>query len=31
MLTFVELVMCGNPLQRFSSGLEPDPEPTLEF
>jgi len=31
MLTFQERVLCGNPLQRFGSGLEPDPEPTREF
>jgi len=31
MLTFEERVLCGNPLQRFGSGLEPDPEPTREF
>ena len=31
MLTFEERVLCGNPLQRFGSRLEPDPEPTLEF
>jgi hypothetical protein len=31
MLTFEEQVLCGNPLQRFSSRLEPDPEPTREF
>jgi len=31
MLTFEERVLCGNPLQRFRSGLEPDPEPTWEF
>jgi len=31
MLTFEERVLCGNPLQRFGSGLEPDPEPTQEF
>jgi len=31
MFTFEELVLCGNPLQRFGSGLEPDPEPTREF
>ena len=31
MLTFVERVLCGNPLQWFGSGLEPDPEPTREF
>jgi len=24
-------VLCGNPLQRFGSGLEPDPEPNQEF
>ena len=24
-------VVCGNPLQRFGSGLEPDPEPIREF
>jgi len=24
-------VLCGNPLQRFGSGLEPDPEPIREF
>jgi len=23
-------VLCGNPLQRFGSGLEPDPEPNRE-
>ena len=23
-------VLCGNPLQRFGSGLEPDPEPNWE-
>jgi len=31
MLTFQQQVLCGNPLQRFSSGFEPDPEPTREF
>jgi len=31
MLTFEERVLCGNPLQQFGSGLEPDPEPTREF
>jgi len=31
MLTFEERVLCGNPLQRFGSGMEPDPEPTWEF
>jgi len=31
MLTVEERVLCGNPLQRFGSGLEPDPEPTREF
>jgi hypothetical protein len=31
MLTFEERVLCGNPLQRFGSRLEPDPEPTREF
>jgi len=31
MLTFEERVLYGNPLQRFGSGLEPDPEPTREF
>ena len=31
MLTFQERVLCGNPLQRFGSGLEPDPQPTREF
>jgi hypothetical protein len=31
MLTFEEWVLSGNKLQRFSSGLEPDPEPPLEF
>jgi hypothetical protein len=31
MLTFEEWVLCGNPLQRFGSELEPDPEPTQEF
>jgi hypothetical protein len=31
MLTFEETVLCGNPLQRFGSGLELDPEPTREF
>jgi len=31
MLTFEERVLCGNTLQRFGSGLEPDPEPTREF
>jgi len=31
MLSFEELVLCGNPLQRLSSGLEPDPELTREF
>jgi len=31
MSTFEERVMCGNPLQQFGSGLEPDPEPTREF
>jgi len=31
MLTFEERVLCGNPLQRFGSVLEPDPEPTREF
>ena len=31
MLTFEERVLCGNPLQRFGSGLEPDPEPTRDF
>jgi len=31
MLTFEERVLCGNPLQRFGSGLEPDPESTREF
>ena len=31
MLTFQERVLCGNPLQRFGSGLEPDQEPTREF
>jgi hypothetical protein len=31
MLTFEERVLCGNSLQRFNSGLEPDPEPTREF
>ena len=30
MLTFEERVLCGNSLQRFGSGLEPDPEPTRE-
>ena len=30
MLTFEERVLCGNPLQRFGSGLDPDPEPTRE-
>ena len=28
MLTFEERVLGGNPLHRFGSGLEPDPEPT---
>jgi hypothetical protein len=31
MLTFEERVLCGNPLKRFGSGLELDPEPTREF
>ena len=31
MLTFEERVLCGNPLQYFASGLEPDPEPTRAF
>jgi len=31
MLTFEQRVLCGNLLQRFGSGLEPDPEPTREF
>jgi hypothetical protein len=31
MMTFEERVLCGNPLQRFGSGLEPDPEPTWDF
>jgi len=31
MLTFEERVLCGKPLQRFGSVLEPDPEPTQEF
>jgi len=31
MFTFEKRVLCGNPLQRFSSGLEPDPEPNREF
>jgi len=31
MLTFQERVLCGNPLQRFGSGLELDTEPTREF
>ena len=31
MLSFEERFLCGNPLQQFSSGLEPDPEPTREF
>jgi len=31
MLTFEEWVLCGNPLQWFGSGLEPDPELTREF
>jgi len=31
MLTFEERVLCENPLQRFGSRLEPDPEPTREF
>ena len=24
-------VLCGNPLQRFGSGLDPDPEPNRDF
>ena len=24
-------VLCGNPFQRFGSGLEPDPEPNRDF
>jgi len=31
MLTFEERVWCGNGLQWFVSGLEPDLEPTREF
>ena len=31
MLTFEERVLYRNRLQRFGSGLEPDPEPTREF
>jgi hypothetical protein len=31
MLSFEKRVLCGNPLQRFGSGLEPDPEPTWKF
>jgi hypothetical protein len=31
MLTFEEQVLCGNLLQRFGSGLEPDLEPTRKF
>jgi len=31
MLTCKERVLCRNPLQRFGSVLEPDPEPTREF
>jgi len=31
MLTFEERVLCGNPLQRASCWLEPDPEPNREF
>jgi len=23
--------VCGNSLQQFGSGLEPDPEPTMEY
>jgi len=30
MFTFEVGVLCGNPLQQFGSGLEPDPEPTRE-
>jgi len=30
MLTFEEWVWCGNALQRFGTGLEPEPEPTRE-
>jgi len=31
MLTFEERVLCGKLLQRFGSGLEPDPEPTRQL
>ena len=31
MLTVEERVLCGNSLQRFGSGLEPDPEPNRDF
>jgi len=30
-MTFEERILCGNPLQRFGSGLEPDPELTRKF
>jgi len=31
MLTIEEWVLSGNPVQRFGSGLEPDPELMREF
>ena len=31
MLTVEGRVLCGNSLQRFGSGLEPDPEPKRDF
>jgi len=31
MLTFEERVLCGNLLEWFGSGLEPDPEVSWEF
>jgi hypothetical protein len=31
MLTVEQRVWCGNPVQQFGAGMEPQPEPTPEF